>query len=132
MNSKSKRILLVEDFEDSRGSLAKLLELEGYIVLEAADGAQAIEIATRERPDLILMDLSLPIVDGLTATRTIRQTPGLDATPIIALSGHDPSDLGCDAKMAGISDYATKPIDFDGLINMLSGYLSEGGANRSD
>src|ERR1700674_3346134 len=112
MNSKSKRILLVEDFEDSRGSLAKLLEIEGYIVLEAADGAQAIEIAPRERPDLILMDLSLPIVDGLTATRRIRQTPGLDGTPIIALSGHDPSDLGRDAEMAGITDYATKPIDF--------------------
>jgi len=123
MDSKSHRILLVEDFEDSRFSLSKLLQLEGYAVLEATDGAQGIEIATREKPDLILMDLSLPVVDGLTATRAIRETSGLEATPIIALSGHDATELGGDAKSAGITDYVTKPIDFDMLLSMLCRYL---------
>jgi two-component system cell cycle response regulator DivK len=123
MKSRSKRILLVEDSEDSRFSLSKLLQLEGYIVLEAADGVQAIQIATRERPDLILMDLSLPVVDGLTAARTIREAPELAGTPIIALSGHDAADFGSDAEEAGFTNYATKPVDFDALIVMLSKYL---------
>ena len=123
MTSKGHRILLVEDFEDSRFSLSKLLQLEGYAVLEATNGAQGIEIATHEKPDLILMDLSLPVVDGLTATRKIRETPGLEAIPIIALSGHDAAELGGDAKLAGITDYVIKPIDFDMLIGMLSRYL---------
>ena len=125
MNSGTKRILLVEDSEDSRFSLSKLLQLEGYLVLEAADGAQAIQIATRDQPDLILMDLSLPVVDGLTATRTIREAPELAGTPIIALSGHDATDFGSDAQEAGFTSYATKPVDFDALINMLSKYLSD-------
>lgn len=125
MNHGSKRILLVEDSEDSRFSLSKLLQLEGYAVLEAVDGAQAIEIATREKPDLILMDLSLPVLDGLTATRTIREAQGLEVTPIIALSGHDADALGGDVKAAGITDYANKPVDFDFLMGMLSRYLSD-------
>jgi len=123
MNSRSNRILLVEDFEDSRFSLSKLLQLEGYVVLEATDGAEGIEMAAREKPDLILMDLSLPVVDGLTATRTIRDTSGLEGIPIIALSGHDATELGGDAKSAGITDYVTKPIDFDMLLGMLLRYL---------
>ena len=124
MMAEKKRILVVEDSDDGRFALAKLLQLEGYTILEAIDGVQAIEIATRERPDLILMDLSLPVVDGLTATRTIRDTQGMEVVPIIALSGHDASGLGNDAKEAGITDYATKPVDFDLLINMLARYLS--------
>jgi CheY-like chemotaxis protein len=125
MKLRGKRILLVEDFEDSRVSLSKLLQLEGYVVLEATNGAQAIDLAAREKPDLILMDLSLPVVDGLTATRAIREAPGLQAIPIIALSGHDASELGSDAVRAGVTDYATKPIDFDLLMSMLSRYLSD-------
>jgi len=123
MDSKSHRILLVEDFEDNRVALSKLLQLEGYTVIEATDGAQAIQTAKSDRPSLILMDLSLPVVDGLTATRTIRETPGLECIPIIALSGHDAVELGGDAKLAGISDYVTKPVDFDLLIDLLSRYL---------
>jgi len=126
MTDKRNRILLVEDFEDGRVALSKLLQVEGYTVLEATDGAQAIEIATRERPDLVLMDLSLPVVDGLTATRKIRQTPGLEAIPIIALSGYDPAELGSDAQVSGISDYLTKPVDFDLLLDMLSRFLPRG------
>jgi len=125
MSSRSKRILLVEDFEDSRNSLSKLLQLEGYVVVEAQDGAQAIELATSEEPDLILMDLSLPVVDGLTATRAIRGRARLANTPIIALSGHSPSDLGREVGEAGLTDIATKPLDFDVLIDMLRRYLPE-------
>ena len=126
MTDKRNRILLVEDFEDGRIALSKLLQVEGYTVLEATDGAQAIEIAIRERPDLVLMDLSLPVVDGLTATRKIRETPGLEAIPIIALSGYDPAELGSDAQFSGISDYLTKPVDFDLLLDMLSRFLPRG------
>jgi len=126
MTDKRNRILLVEDFEDGRVALSKLLQVEGYTVLEATDGAQAIEIAIRERPDLVLMDLSLPVVDGLTATRKIRQTPGLEAIPIIALSGYDPAELASDAQFSGISDYLTKPVDFDLLLDMLPRFLPRG------
>src|SRR5215471_1004382 len=129
MIAKEKRVLLVEDSDDGRFALAKLLQLEGYAILEATDGAQAIAMAAQERPDLILMDLSLPVIDGLTATRTIRKTAGMEHVPIIALSGHDAIGLGKDAKEAGITDYATKPVDFDLLINMLSRYLSESGSS---
>jgi CheY-like chemotaxis protein len=125
MNHARKRILLVEDSEDGRFALSKLLQLEGYAVLEAIDGAQAVEVATREKPDLILMDLSLPLVDGITATRTIREVQGLEATPIIALSGHDADTIRSDAKAAGVTDYANKPIDFDLLMSLLSRHLSE-------
>jgi two-component system, cell cycle response regulator DivK len=118
-----RRVLLVEDFEDSRFSLSKLLEIEGYEVLEAADGAQAIDLAINGKPDLILMDLSLPIIDGLSATMQIRKHATLDKVPIIALSAHDLNDFQGKAKDAGCTDYVTKPIDFNALITMLSKYL---------
>jgi two-component system, cell cycle response regulator DivK len=118
-----KRVLLVEDFEDSRFSLTKLLEFEGYEVLEAADGAQAIDLALNNKPDLILMDLSLPVIDGLSATRQIRQHESMTAIPIIALSAHDVLDFQSKARDAGCTDYVTKPVDFGDLISMLSKYL---------
>jgi two-component system cell cycle response regulator DivK len=119
----ARRVLLVEDFEDSRFSLSKLLEIEGYEVLEAADGAQAIDLAINGKPDLILMDLSLPVIDGLSATMQIRKHATLDKVPIIALSAHDVNDYQIKAKDAGCTDYVTKPIDFNALITMLSKYL---------
>jgi two-component system cell cycle response regulator DivK len=118
-----KRILLVEDFDDSRFSLSKLLQIEGYEVIEAIDGAQAVDMAQAERPDLILMDLSLPIVDGLSATRTIRQNAALRHVPIIAVSGHEWADIQSDAETAGCTDYIIKPIDFDELAGVISRYL---------
>jgi two-component system, cell cycle response regulator DivK len=124
MQSPKKRILLVEDFEDSRFSLSKLLELEGYEVIEATDGAQAVDIAQKENPDLILMDLSLPVIDGLSATQIIRGTVGFSDVPIIALSGHDPDEIDSAARTAGCTDYVTKPIDFDRLISLITRHLS--------
>jgi CheY-like chemotaxis protein len=119
----AKRVLLVEDFEDSRFSLSKLLEIEGYEVLEAGDGAQAIDIAINSKPDLILMDLSLPVIDGLSATKQIREHAAMNSVPIIALSAHDVIDFQGKAKDAGCTDYVTKPVDFNVLITMMEKYL---------
>jgi len=122
MNS-IKRVLLVDDFDDSRFSLSKLLEIEGYEVIEATDGAQAIERALTDKPDLILMDLSLPVIDGLSATRRIRQSDAMKRVPIIALTAQDLADIQGQAKDAGCTDYAAKPIDFTQLIDMMAKYL---------
>jgi len=116
-----KRILLVEDSEDSRNSLSKLLEIEGYEVIQAADGSQAVALALNARPDLILMDLSLPVIDGLTASKEIRSRKS--RVPIVALSGHDVVDLHSEAAAAGCTDYVTKPVDFDALISVISKYV---------
>ena len=123
MTSSPKRVLLVDDFEDSRFSLSKLLEIEGYEVLEAGDGAQAVELALDRKPDLILMDLSLPVIDGLSATRQIRQNEAMKSVPIIALTAHDLVDFQAKAKDAGCTDYATKPVDFNLLMTLMSKYL---------
>ncbi|MFL6276906.1 MAG: response regulator [Blastocatellia bacterium] len=123
MNS-TKRVLLVDDFDDSRFSLSKLLEIEGYEVIEATDGAQAIERALADKPDLILMDLSLPVIDGLSATRQIRQSNAMKRVPIIALTAHDLVDIQTQAEDAGCTDYAPKPVDFTMLIDMMAKYLT--------
>ena len=122
MNS-AKRVLVVDDFDDSRFSLSMLLKIEGYEVIEATDGAQAIEKALSDKPDLILMDLSLPVIDGLSATRQIRQSDALKRVPIIALTAHDLIDIQSQAQAAGCTDYAPKPIDFTLLIDMMTKYL---------
>src|ERR1051326_8436446 len=106
MTNSAKRVLLVDDFEDSRFSLSRLLEIEGYEVIEASDGAQAIEKALTDKPDLILMDLSLPVIDGLSATRQIRQSDTMKGVPIIALTAHDLIDIQNQVKAAGCTDYA--------------------------
>jgi|SRR5882724_198947 len=111
--SQTKSILLVEDYESFRNSLKQLLELEGYSVIEAETGEEALEQAQKRLPDLILMDLTLPGIDGLEATRRIRAISDLRSTPIIALSAYDAEDFRKDAKTAGCNDYVTKPIDFD-------------------
>jgi CheY-like chemotaxis protein len=116
-------IMVVEDFEDNRFMMRRLLEMSGYRVLEAINGEEAVEIASRERPGLILMDLSLPKLDGLAATRRIRQDPHLRQVPIVAVSAHDTADFHADALAAGCNDYVTKPIDFDQLEALLQRLL---------
>ncbi|HEX8071491.1 MAG TPA: response regulator [Pyrinomonadaceae bacterium] len=120
-------ILLVEDFEDNRFMMRRLLEMGGYRVVEAVNGQEAIEAAGRVRPDLILMDLSLPQLDGLAATRRIRQLDGLAFTPIVAISAHDTSDFRADALAAGCDEYLTKPVDFDRLERLLEDLLARRG-----
>ena len=112
-------VMVVEDFEDNRFMMRRLLEMSGYRVLEAVNGEEAVELAHRERPGLILMDLSLPQLDGLAATRRIRQYPELRDVPIVAVSAHDTADFHADALAAGCNDYVTKPIDFDQLEALL-------------
>jgi two-component system, cell cycle response regulator DivK len=112
-------VLVVEDFEDNRFMMRRLLEMSGYRVLEAINGEEAVEMAERERPGLILMDLSLPLLDGLAATRRIRQCEELRDVPIVAVSAHDTADFHADALAAGCNDYVTKPIDFDQLEALL-------------
>jgi two-component system, cell cycle response regulator DivK len=124
-NNRQRTIMVVEDFEDNRFMMRRLLEMSGYRVVEAVNGEQAVEVAQRERPHLILMDLSLPILDGLAATRRIRQHEELRRVPIIAVSAHDTSDFHADALAAGCNDYVTKPIDFEQLETLLSRLLPE-------
>jgi CheY-like chemotaxis protein len=112
-------VLVVEDFEDNRFMMRRLLEMSGYRVIEAVNGKQAVEAAISERPDLILMDLSLPMLDGLAATRRIREAEGLGRVPIIAVSAHDSADFHTEALAAGCDEYVTKPIDFDHLVQVL-------------
>ena len=116
-------VMVVEDFEDNRFMMRRLLEMSGYRVLEAINGEEAVEVARRERPALILMDLSLPLLDGLAATRRIRQVEELRQIPIVAVSAHDTADFHADALAAGCNDYVTKPIDFDQLEALLSRLL---------
>jgi two-component system cell cycle response regulator DivK len=116
-------LLLVEDTEDNRFMMRRLLEMEGYRVVEARNGEEAVKAAQAENPDLILMDLSLPVIDGLAATRLIRQLPQFKETPIVAVSAHDTADFQDEALTAGCNSYITKPIDFAELEQMISKLL---------
>ena len=119
-NDSRPTVLVVEDFEDNRFMMRRLLEMSGYRVVEAINGQQAVEAARRERPDIILMDLSLPMLDGLAATRRIREYDGLSKVPIVAVSAHDSADFHAEALAAGCNEYVTKPIDFDQLVQLLN------------
>lgn len=131
MRRAKKFFLVVEDFEDSRFMMRRLLEMAGYDVLEASDGEQAVKMAVEARPVLILMDLSLPKLDGLAATRQIRQKKGLKAVPIVAVSAHDSPESRTEALAAGCDEYVTKPIDFDHLTKVLQRFLSSSVHSRS-
>jgi two-component system, cell cycle response regulator DivK len=112
-------VLLVEDTEDNRFMMRRLLEMTGYRVIEAMNGDEAVKLAEVECPQLILMDLSLPVIDGLAATRLIRKLSHCNSTPIIAVSAHDSSDFQSDALAAGCNRYITKPIDFNELEELI-------------
>src|SRR5215212_8300210 len=129
-DNRQRTVMVVEDFEDNRFMMRRLLEMSGYRVVEAINGEQAIEVAVRERPHLILMDLSLPMLDGLAATRRIRQHHDMRNVPIIAVSAHDTSDFHADALAAGCNDYVTKPIDFDQLEELLRRLLPKNNNNQ--
>jgi CheY-like chemotaxis protein len=117
------RVLLVEDTEDNRLMMRRLLELTGYQVLEARNGEEAVSIARKESPHLILMDLSLPVIDGIAATKRIRGLPGFDQTPIIAVSAHDTADFKAIALDVGCDGYVTKPIDYTELEKLIEKLL---------
>jgi len=99
--------------------MKRLLEMCGYEVMEAVNGEQAVVQAQSISPDLILMDLSLPRVDGLAATRRIRRMPALKDVPIVVVSAHDTADFHAEALASGCNEYVTKPIDFGQLELLL-------------
>jgi two-component system, cell cycle response regulator DivK len=117
---KALTVLLVEDTDDNRFMMRRLLEMTGYRVVEARNGEEAVQLAQTEIPQLILMDLSLPIIDGLAATRLIRKLPGFELTPIIAISAHDTCDFQSEAIKAGCNSYVTKPIEFNELERLIA------------
>lgn len=117
-----KRILIVEDIDFNRDLLVQLLE-DTYEVLTAPDGATGIAVAEREHPDLIIMDLSLPGIDGWEATRQIKANTTLQHIPIIALSSHAMRGDEEKARLAGCDDYLSKPLDEELLFQKLAQYL---------
>ncbi len=119
----AKTVLIVEDYADTRTMMKFLLQRFGYEVIEAADGQEAVDRAKESVPDLILMDLSLPVIDGLTATETIRKFEGFGKIPIIAVTAYGNSYYKR-AIEAGCDDLINKPLDFDKLEPILEQYLS--------
>ena len=122
-DSRDLKVLLVEDFEDTRLFMRLELEEQGFIVFEAENGQAGVEIATREKPDVILMDLTLPLMDGFTATKLIRQNDALKNVPIIAITAHKEDDFRADAKASGFDAYVTKPIDVNWLKGLIAGLI---------
>lgn len=114
-----KKILLVEDDEMSRDMLSRRLERRQYGVVLGVDGEQAVALAHSERPDLILMDMSLPLLNGWEATQRIKATPETKSIPIIALTAHAMAGDREKALAAGCDEYATKPIDFQKLLGLI-------------
>ena len=117
-----KKILVVEDVEFNRDLLVQLLE-EEYQVLTAVNGAEGLALAERERPDLVLMDLSLPVVDGWEATRRMKANPALKDVPIIALSAHAMIGDEDKARRAGCDDYLSKPLNDKLLFAKITKFL---------
>jgi CheY-like chemotaxis protein len=117
-----KKVLIVEDVAFNRDLLVQLLE-DRYEVLIAEDGKVALELAASERPDLILMDLSLPVLDGWEATRRIKSDPALRAIPIIAVSAHAMRGDDELARECGCDDYLAKPLDDELLLKKLAALL---------
>ncbi len=117
-------VIVADDCADIREMLRIVLEGRGYSVLEAEDGQAAVELAERNRPDLILMDLDMPVLDGLAATRNLRETAGPCDVPIIAVSAHTNETHRAAAIAAGCTAYLSKPIDFTRLFQLLNSLLN--------
>jgi CheY-like chemotaxis protein len=120
----SRTIMVVEDYDDTRMLLKQGLEMLGYSVLEASNGQEAVDIADRERPDLILMDLDLPILDGIAATQRIRQQEHMESVPIVAVTAYPLSYSRVKAFAKGCNEYMPKPIDMSELARVVYRYLS--------
>jgi two-component system cell cycle response regulator DivK len=120
------KILLVEDNEMNRDMLGRRLQRRGYEVLIAVDGAEGVAMAQRDGPDLILMDMSLPVIDGWEATRRLKAAPETQAIPIIALTAHAMAGDREKAMEAGADDYDTKPIELDRLLRKIEALLNNG------
>lgn len=117
------KILLVEDNEMNRDMLSKRLKRKGYDVTIAIDGEQGILLGISQKPDIILMDMSLPIVDGWDATKKLKSTPETQTIPIIALTAHAMSGDREKAIAAGCDDYDTKPVEFARLLGKIEALI---------
>jgi two-component system, cell cycle response regulator DivK len=120
------RILLVEDNEMNRDMLSRRLERKGYAVVMAEDGAAGVALARAETPDLILMDMSLPVLDGWEATRRLKADPATRAIPVIALTAHAMAEDREKALAAGCDDYDTKPIELARLLDKIARLVPQG------
>jgi CheY-like chemotaxis protein len=116
-------IMVVEDYEDTRLMLRYALEAKGYRVLEAINGQEAVDLSKREHPDLILMDLDLPILDGIAATQKIRKQAKMSAVPIVAVTAYPMSFTHVKAFAKGCNEYMAKPIDLIQLDQLLNRYV---------
>jgi two-component system cell cycle response regulator DivK len=117
------KILVVEDNESSRDMLARRLSRRGYQAIVAADGKRGIAAAQAQSPDLIVMDMSLPELDGWEATRRLKADPATRSIPIVALTAHAMASDRKKAMDAGCDDYHTKPVDFESLVRSIEAFL---------
>jgi two-component system cell cycle response regulator DivK len=118
------RVLLVEDNEMNRDMLSRRLVRRGFEMSLAVDGQQGVDMAGRESPDIILMDMSLPVLDGWEASRRLKANPGTQAIPLIALTAHAMAGDRDRAMQAGCDDYDTKPIEFPRLMEKIDRLLT--------
>ena len=123
----SKRILLVEDTEDNRQIVRDLIAVTDYELIEAADGAAGVALALAEKPDLILMDIQLPVIDGYEAVRRIRAAPGLRRIPIIAVTSYALSGDEAKSLAAGCDGYIAKPYSPRQVLAKIRAFLDRGG-----
>ena len=124
------KILVVEDNEMNRDMVGRRLERRGYEVVVAVDGQEGVDMARSENPDLILMDLSLPVLNGWEATRQLKQDTKTNGIPIIALTAHAMASDRESAIEAGCDDYDTKPLEFSRLIGKIHALLPEDSSNE--
>ena len=121
------KILLVEDNEINRDMMLRRLQRRGFTVLTAVDGQLAVDLTRSEKPDLVLMDMSLPVLDGWGATRQIKSDDAVKYIPIIGLTAHAMVGDREQALKAGCDDYATKPVEFEKLVEMMNRLLAKSG-----
>lgn len=120
-----KRILVVDDYDEIRLVTRRALEGFGYEVIEASNGAEAVRVAQAETPDLILMDLSMPKMDGFATLHMLRRLLGLRDVPVIAVSAHTAREIREDAIAAGYQDFITKPVRLEKLKETLERFLPQ-------
>ena len=112
-------VLVVDDVADARAVISELMRSEAYRVVEAADGGEAVEAASRERPHLVLLDLNLPVLDGLEVARRLRQLPWMEGVPVVAVTAYHYHGMREAALEAGCDEYLPKPLDFDELAGLV-------------
>ena len=120
LNQERSTILIVDDFDDTRLLLRTWLEKKGYRVIEAEDGKEAVATAASHQPDLIIMDVEMPELDGLSATRQIRALSGFERVPIIAVSAYGAHQFRAEALTAGCNEYVSTPFEPDELEHLIS------------